>query len=417
MNENSHRTRTLWLCATLHGFTHLYQVALIPLYLLIRTDLGLTGDEQATLLMTVMGIAYCVPSYPMGILADRMNRKTLLAAGLAINGLAFVALAFAHSYGMVLVAAVAAGLGGSIFHPSATALVARLYPEARGRALGRMGMGGSLGFFLGPIYAGWRAASAGWREPTLELGILGLVATVAFLVLADDHHSPEPTGSGAQAHSGKLLASPYLWLMFLLCATFFSFRDFAGSGMASRVSLFLQRANGFTPRATGVVVSLIFLSATISNPLFGSLSDRGRIRWVMFVLCTAAALIAIFPWLPSSCCLIALASDGFFFRASYPMVEAGLMDSVHDSVRGRIYGLFLTLGGVVGNIGHWFVGYRVHSLGDDAAAKPGNYVGIFGTLALMVLLSLGGLACLRKLRSDDLQPASPATPLAKTTSP
>ena len=93
------------------------------------------------------------------------------------------------------------------------------------------------------------------------------------------------------------------------------------------------------------------------------------------------------------------------------------MDSVHDSVRGRIYGLFLTLGGVVGNIGHWFVGYRVHSLGDDAAAKPGNYVGIFGTLALMVLLSLGGLACLRKLRSDDLQPASPATPLAKTTSP
>ena len=76
----------------LHTFTHLYQVALLPLYLLIQADLKLSSIEQATLLVTVMGLAYFIPSYPLGALADRVSRKKLLTAGLAINAFGFVAL-------------------------------------------------------------------------------------------------------------------------------------------------------------------------------------------------------------------------------------------------------------------------------------------------------------------------------------
>ena len=47
-----HRTRTLWLIGALHAFTHLYQVALLPLYLRIQHELKLDRVEQATLLVT-----------------------------------------------------------------------------------------------------------------------------------------------------------------------------------------------------------------------------------------------------------------------------------------------------------------------------------------------------------------------------
>src|SRR5436309_4629011 len=83
----SHRTRTLWLTGTLHAFTHLYQVALLPLYLRIQQDLKLSGVEQATLLVTVMGVAYFALSFPLGALADRLSRKRLLGIGLATNAL------------------------------------------------------------------------------------------------------------------------------------------------------------------------------------------------------------------------------------------------------------------------------------------------------------------------------------------
>ncbi len=161
-----HKARTLWLTGVLHGFTHVYQVMLMPLYLLIERDLKLASVGQATLLLTVMMAACFAPSYPIGVLADRLDRKKLLGFGLALNGVAFAALALAPNYAWALVAVAVAGFGGSFYHPAATAMVARLFPGSTGKALGLVGIGAGVGFFLGPLYAGWRA---GLLEPVEQV--------------------------------------------------------------------------------------------------------------------------------------------------------------------------------------------------------------------------------------------------------
>src|SRR5216117_2037028 len=117
--EGSHKTRFLWVSGALHAFTHLYQVALMPLYLLIQKDFKCESVSQATLLLTVMMAAYFVPSYPMGVLADKVNRKSLLGFGLAINALGFIGLALAPNYACALAAVALAGFGGSFYHPAA----------------------------------------------------------------------------------------------------------------------------------------------------------------------------------------------------------------------------------------------------------------------------------------------------------
>src|SRR4051812_1697289 len=124
---NDHRSRTLALATMLHAFTHIYQMALTPLFLLIQNFYRRDTIEDATLLLTLMLVAYFLPSYGMGMLADRFSRKKLLSIGLAINGLGFMGLALAPSYSLAIVSVIVAGFGGSFFHPAATALVARLY--------------------------------------------------------------------------------------------------------------------------------------------------------------------------------------------------------------------------------------------------------------------------------------------------
>ena len=89
MSAHPHRQRSLWLCGMLHGFTHVYHVALLPLFLLIQKDLDLASLPHATLLQTIMMIAYFAPSYLAGILADRVDRRTLLCGGLILNALGF----------------------------------------------------------------------------------------------------------------------------------------------------------------------------------------------------------------------------------------------------------------------------------------------------------------------------------------
>jgi MFS family permease len=402
--DHHHKTRTLWLTGVLHGFTHLYQVALMPLYLLIQKDFGFPSVAQATLLMTVMLAACYAPSYPIGMLADRMNRKRLLGFGLALNGLGFVGLGLAPNFAWALVAVTVAGFGGSFYHPAATAMIARLFPNGTGKALGLAGIGASLGFFAGPVYAGWRAEGleamlgpAAWRRPVIELGLLGVVAAALFLWLAGDEQ-PAPEAHRKAIPHGKLFPTPALWFFFLAYCIAFSLRDFAGASMGSLGSLFLQHARGFDPKWTGLMLSGMFLPSAISNPLFGSLSDRGRKRWITTALVMAALMVALFPRVPPGWTIGVLVVFGFFFMASYPMTEAALMASVPDAVRGRVFGIFVTGAGVLGNLSHWAVGAWVKSLRAEAQSA-GAYVNVYGLLALLVLLSLAGLLCLRPLQA------------------
>src|SRR3712207_421608 len=79
---------TLALCTVLHAFTHAYGTMLVPLYLLMTSDLRLAGVSRASAIVTVYGLVYCIISYQTGVYADRWNRKALLGIGLVGNAIA-----------------------------------------------------------------------------------------------------------------------------------------------------------------------------------------------------------------------------------------------------------------------------------------------------------------------------------------
>ena len=411
-NDSSHKVRTLTLVSVLHAFTHVYQVALMPLYLPIQKSFHLDSVGSATFLVTLMMLSYFLPSYVMGVMADRFSRKKLLGLGLAVNGLGFIGLALAPSYPLALASVVVAGFGGSFFHPAATALIARLYPANTGRALGLIGIGAGAGFFVGPIYAGWRAAQSGdWRAPVLELGILGVICAALFQWLSDDTPTVV-TAPHERQRAEKIFGSPAAAAFFVAAALAFCLRDFTGSGMGSLSSLFLQNAHGFSVQQTGVALSGIFVGTVISLPLFGHLSDRGRKRWACLVHTLAALVIAFLPHLPgekSQLFFFVLMAYGFFFMASYPIVEAGVMLAVHDSVRGRAFGLWIMIGGLLGSLSHWMIGHVVEGFG-SRASQPESFYTTYAVLACLLMLSLVGLPCLQAVqRREHPDPASVKT--------
>ena len=392
MSAHPHRQRSLWLCGMLHGFTHVYHVALLPLFLLIQKDLDLASLPHATLLQTIMMIAYFAPSYLAGILADRVDRRTLLCGGLILNALGFICLSLSPNYTLAIVSTIIAGIGGSVYHPAATALIADQFPEKPGRVLGWVGMGASLGFCLSPLYSGWRAMNAGWRAPVMELGLFGLVGAGVFLWFADSTDATRHRDSARE----PIFATNRMWLLFFLAAFAFSCRDFTGSSMGTLCSLFLQKSRGWEPFMAGLATCCMFVLAVFSNPLFGSLSDRGRKRWTTLVLVMAAVMVALFPRVPEQWTLLLVAAYGFFFLASFPMVEAVLMESVAPHARSRVMGLFITVGGTAGNFAPWANGERVKSMGAQSQHSA-TYIPIYNGLAILVLISLAGIFCLHRI--------------------
>lgn len=406
-SSNQYKIITLWLCGILHAFNHLYTTAIIPLYLLIQRDFGLSGDGQAALLVTMQTAAYVLPSYWLGVLADKYSRKTIMAAGLMVNGLAFIALAVAPNYGWAMFWLVVAGFGGSFYHPAATAMVARLYPMNTGRALGRVGIGAGVGFFVGPVYTGWRAATAGWRTPLWELGLLGVMAALAFYWFAQDEKVEAVSRHRQVVRQSWKCETRWLWVFLGVCIAF-SLRDFAGGGMSTLSSLFLQRAWGYDSAWAGVALGSLSLMAIISNPLFGSLSDRNREGSIRTALLIAAILAALLPLLPRQCLFPVLLAYGFFFMASFPMVEAAVVSAVPDHVRGRVMGFLVLFCGGASSISHWIMGEGVKALGPRSAV-PSAFITLFGTLSFLIVTALLGLRGLRALRrlSPSTVPVNP----------
>ena len=197
-----------------------------------------------------------------------------------------------------------------------------------------------------------------------------------------------------------MFPTPALWLMFITAAFIFLLRDFTGSSMGTVGSLFLQKARGFDVEKTGVTISVLFIASALSNPLFGHFSDRARLRWAAALIIISAGFVAAFPHVPVPWIVPALLVYGFFFLASYPIVEAALMEAVPDSVRGRVFGLFITIGGLLGNLSHYLMGKWVVSFGARANEVPA-YFSLYNWLAVFLLLSLLGLPCLRALRERE----------------
>ena len=421
--ESSHRGFLIW-CGVLHAFTHSFHVVLMPLYLSIQGDFGFESIAQATLLMTVLMVSYFLPSYVVGAISDRYDRRWILGIGLVVNGLGFVGLGLASNFSWALVSTIVAGVGGSFYHPAATSLIAQLYSKQEGKAFGMVGIGANVGFLGVPIYAGWRvdqlSVSVGdtaWRSPVLELGGLAVIVALAFLFFTRHWHLPqeqdlvqEATQESPKVGSAKtpLFASAKIWGLFLIAAFAFSLRDFAGMGMGSLGSLFLQKAHGFSAATTGIALSAIFFAAILSNPLFGKLSDSHRYGWISFVMAVAGACIVAFPYLPRWGLILGLVVYGFFFMACYPMIEAALMESVSVSVRGRVFGLFILISGLLGNLSHWLIGRWVQSLG-EVASQSASYQEAYLGLGSLVWASMLGLICLRMIRSSSQEGAKVST--------
>ena len=101
---------------------------------------------------------------PMGALGDRMGRKPVLLAGLAVFGTANVAAGLAGASEMMLVARFAAGVGAAMIMPVTLAVITSTFPEdERSKGIGVWtavaGGGGILGMYLSALLvdvASWR---------------------------------------------------------------------------------------------------------------------------------------------------------------------------------------------------------------------------------------------------------------------
>ena len=169
-----------WLMFLINFLNYFDRFIFLGLEKSIQTSLHLSDFELGTAVGLFLFV-YTLVALPLGFIADRISRKTVVAVGVAVWSVASFATGLARSAVSMLGIRAFLGVGEGSYYPSGTPLLAAYYPPARRPAiLGRWTVGALVGAAVGFLVAGFFVSGESWRNAFYFTGLPGLV--LAFLL-------------------------------------------------------------------------------------------------------------------------------------------------------------------------------------------------------------------------------------------
>jgi MFS transporter, Spinster family, sphingosine-1-phosphate transporter len=324
------------------------------------------GDAELGSLMTSFILVYMLASPVFAALADRgASRTRLLAVGVLVWSAATFLSGLAQSYGQLLLARAAVGIGEAAYGTVSPALLADYYPKAqRGRVFAIFYSAIPVGSALGYVLGGLVDRLAGWRAAFYIAGLPGALLAVATLFLLDpprgaqDEEAPAPARG---AYRRLLRNRPYL-----LTVIGYAAYTFAMGGMAAWMPAFLERVRGL-PRAEatvtfGAVVVVTGFAGTFAGGWLGD-ALLGRLRqaylWLSGVATLAAAPLALAVFASSSPAVAmgAMVAAQLLMFASTGPINSAIVNEVGPGERATAVALSILAIHALGDVpSPWLVG-------------------------------------------------------------
>lgn len=177
----------------------------------LQRDLGATVDQ---LQWVIEAYALLLASLvlPGGALGDRLGRRRVFAAGIALFGISSAVCGLAPGPAALIVARAVQGAGAALLVPGSLALISSAYDEAdRGRAIGTWSAASAITGALGPVTGGFIVSHASWRWIFfLNLPLAAVAFVLACLKVPE---SRDERASGRLDLGGTALASAGLFLI------------------------------------------------------------------------------------------------------------------------------------------------------------------------------------------------------------
>ncbi|MBE9607352.1 MFS transporter [Acetobacteraceae bacterium H6797] len=177
-------TRQIAFINTAHTFTHYCLLILATAALgIVQQDTGRFGSEYGPVLAigTAMFVLYGLGALPMGWLAEKLGRQTLMLIFFLGTGGCMALAGFTSS--PILLGAALGGMGAfsAIYHPIGTAMLVDAAGDRVGRAVGLNGVFGNLGVATAPIITAFLATNYGWRWAFIVPGVLCVLVGLLYL--------------------------------------------------------------------------------------------------------------------------------------------------------------------------------------------------------------------------------------------
>ncbi len=382
----------------------------------MRKALALSDTQLGLVQGLGLTLTAAVGSVPLAWLADRYDRRWVLAACIVFWSIATAVRGFGQSFTMVMGSTIGMSLAEASLMPIAYAIIPSLF-HGRQRATANLIFyaGGLLGYSVammlgGGVFAALEAHAATlpailrdvepWRMASFAVALLGPAFAALVITIRD------PQRARAQGHAGKQAASKgdllsYLRLHWRAVAGLYGAVALSAAALTPLMSwlpVAIARRFALSPAEVGTQLGTVFLAATVVgiamssvfNRLWGRrLGDMLPVRTAPYLTAFSAVPLASFAFVGS----IAVAYAAIFmvvvaliaFNAGMPVIYQGIAPG---RVRARLTAgvvAIATLGSALGPIVVGYLSNRmVHN--DNALLIACAEIGVPLTLLSAVLM-------------------------------
>lgn len=251
----------------------------------IKEDLQVSDTAMSLLYGLSFTMFYVLVGIPVARLADRANRRNIIAAAIFVWSLATACCGLARSFASLFAARVAVGAGEGGLSPAAYSILADYFPKEKlPAAMGvyQMGIyvGGASALLLGGLLSTVIPPSSdvmlpligsvrGWQVVFLMLGLPGLVLSAAMLLVKEParvgQHSEQVSVSLEELfrHLGRY------WQAYFGIGCGFALMILVGNATGAWIPAFLQRKFDLTTAQVGGLYGAITAICGVSGTLAG----------------------------------------------------------------------------------------------------------------------------------------------------
>jgi MFS family permease len=348
-------TLDLMLLGAAHSLNHSLFLVLPPLLGYIVDDLGTTYSAMGVV-ATITFLTYGAGALIGGPLSDRLGSLTVARVSIGLGGLMSLVFLFADDVVVFGVGMFLMALWASFYHPTANGLIAKVFTENTGNAMGVHNAAGNFGQVFTPTVAFLLGVTFNWR---LSFVFFGALSVVTAWTLDRIQVREEIVPATRQSYM-EFLRTPGLWLILLYNVIVgFLFRS-----VDLFFPSFLSLERNYTGGIAAVANSMILFFGVLGQLLGGRSSDRlGQTRTLLAATAGMVVSLVLLMVLPTNTVGVVLfiVLYGVSMFGHQPTVTSLVSRLSPRNLMGMAYGVMFFSAFGVGSLSTTVTGYLADS--------------------------------------------------------
>ncbi len=394
--ENSHSKRwyTVIMLALVYACSQMDRQIMSILLDPIAKDLGASDTQMGLLVGIYFALFYTFFAIPIAMIADRTNRKNVIALSVVVWSALTAVCGAVTSYFQMALARMGVAFGEAGSTPASISIISDLFDEkSRTSAIAVFIAGASVGALFAFLCGGILLDKFGWRMTFVLIGLPGiLLGLIVFLTVKEPKKAISKDSSANAAGLGETISfmAKQAALRHVLIGKILG--GFVGYGLALWVPTFLYRSYGLTGTQVGLTLAAFAVIGVIGTLASGRIIDhfaKNDERWRAWIICFAKLIslpfLATFFFIDQLSIALILYAIPSFFGSFYLAPSAALIQNlVKIPMRTVAAAVSLFLLNIIG-LG---LGPLVVGIGTDALAPKFGDEALRYTLSAFIFVNL-----------------------------